>query len=614
MRFKPTYMALAVLAGFGLALGACSSSSDDDAPPATDMTDMEPEPDPGPTELQMAQSAAADAAADAKTASDAATKSYEDAKASVANAATMQTGDTHTAALAGVKAQAAAAAAAYAAAKKASEDAAAATTVTAAVLAQGDAEDAQAAAEAAQEKAAEYAADVDLASVLMIDDTMKSVGETTIDANAPNQVITRTVDGKTTKVETGLITELETTGTTTDGQAPIDEIPTTEDSEYKAPLVNAASRGDVKIGKIVDDPDDSARLAIITHYASMDTVRVYDHLAPDSATRLHTRTDSDGMTSLSAGTRPGSAAGYTGGPVDLKPEGMFYRARAIPAANGDITDTDGLQPVSPSGTPLVQGGDLVGASTKPVMVYSYRDDNGHKVYVVEAERTVVPGVTEVTYQSVQTHVAVNRDGKDDTGVEQDEATAAGVTDHAAGDELVQVTAKLPGRAAYDHIHFGTWAELNDDGTDVGGLGIGFVQNIGDGMTPVADMLNHGTATYNGNWVATVQQADVDGKGAVSLEDGQATLRADFEDMDLTATLAGLATLEATITDNGFTGTTATVVDGDPFGLDSDGKFSGDTMGAFFGPKADEAGGVFSFTSNDGDNEDGAFSGAFGGAR
>ena len=47
MKFKSTYLALAVLAGFGLALGACSSSSDD--PPADDMT-MTPDPEPTPNE------------------------------------------------------------------------------------------------------------------------------------------------------------------------------------------------------------------------------------------------------------------------------------------------------------------------------------------------------------------------------------------------------------------------------------------------------------------------------------------------------------------------------------------------------------------------------------
>ena len=41
------------------------------------------------------------------------------------------------------------------------------------------------------------------------------------------------------------------------------------------------------------------------------------------------------------------------------------------------------------------------------------------------------------------------------------------------------------------------------------------------------------------------------------------------------------------------------------------KFEGNFSGAFFGPLAAEAGGVFDFASDDGDNEGGAFRGAFG---
>ena len=38
------------------------------------------------------------------------------------------------------------------------------------------------------------------------------------------------------------------------------------------------------------------------------------------------------------------------------------------------------------------------------------------------------------------------------------------------------------------------------------------------------------------------------------------------------------------------------------------------MGAFYGSRGAEAGGVFDFASDDGNNEEGAFRGSFGGAR
>ena len=43
-------------------------------------------------------------------------------------------------------------------------------------------------------------------------------------------------------------------------------------------------------------------------------------------------------------------------------------------------------------------------------------------------------------------------------------------------------------------------------------------------------------------------------------------------------------------------------------------FEGSFSGAFYGSKAAEAGGVFDFESDDGEDEGGAFRGAFGGKR
>ena len=64
--------------------------------------------------------------------------------------------------------------------------------------------------------------------------------------------------------------------------------------------------------------------------------------------------------------------------------------------------------------------------------------------------------------------------------------------------------------------------------------------------PTADMPNGGSATYNGNWVATVRAADGDGEGAITLEHGVASLMANFGDEVITADLMDLAKLEGTI--------------------------------------------------------------------
>ena len=125
------------------------------------------------------------------------------------------------------------------------------------------------------------------------------------------------------------------------------------------------------------------------------------------------------------------------------------------------------------------------------------------------------------------------------------------------------------------------------------------------------MPNHGDATFDGNWVATIQAAHRDGDGAVSLEDGVASMVANFEKMTVEAILTDLATLSGDITGNTFAGTKVSDITHTSVSNDAD-DFTGSTTGEFFGAGAAEAGGVFHFTSDG--NEDGAFSGAFGGVR
>lgn len=194
----------------------------------------------------------------------------------------------------------------------------------------------------------------------------------------------------------------------------------------------------------------------------------------------------------------------------------------------------------------------------------------------------------------------------------DDNTVTTATDDA------EVTANIPEVNEYKYIHFGVWAGLGEaekDGTqELSDLGIGFLQDYkGVGLTPIGgsntDMPNSGMATYEGDWVAAVQEADEDGNGAISLEVGAASVTADFGDAEITATLTGLATLEGDISGNEFYGEKATVMDDNGLDLDSGGKFTGYVAGGFYGDSAAEAGGVFDFASED--MEEGAFRGAFG---
>ena len=139
--------------------------------------------------LVAVQTDAETAATAAKTAADNAASSATAATEAGANLATIQTGETSRGLATKAGEQAALAQAAYMAAKTASEAAAAATDVTSAVRAQINAEIAQADAEAAAIKAGEYSQmAMDAAGKeLMIEGTVKTVGGTSLDAEAPGQ-------------------------------------------------------------------------------------------------------------------------------------------------------------------------------------------------------------------------------------------------------------------------------------------------------------------------------------------------------------------------------------------------------------------------------------------
>ena len=352
----------------------------------------------------------------------------------------------------------------------------------------------------------------------------------------------------------------------------MDDDPGTADiDESKAiPHKQAVAPRMLAIGKVVESADDMARLMIITQYDGTKSVKVYS-LA--GGTELMGRLGSDGRI-------------QTMGADDEEVDNVFVTLKSVgtyyPVANNEGGIPDQLE-----------AADIVGAKAAAKEVFSYGDPT---VYVV-LRNTTIGATTDVIYDHV-------------------DITVLGQPDEDAVATMMEVNASIPEATDYKHIHFGAWAALGDakkDGTHApADLGIGFVQNIGDGLTG-ADMPNNGDAKYDGSWVANVQKADPEGNGSILLTSGDALLTADFNKATIKAALTGLATLEGAIDTNTFSGTKATAMAGNRHGLDSDGEFTGSFSGGFYGAKAAEAGGVFDFTSED-DAADGAFRGAFGADR
>ncbi len=575
MNTKP-YLALALVAGLGLALGACSSSSDDD-PPEMTMTDPDPEPtpDPGPTDLEETQAAAAAAAEAAGTASTNASASASSAAEATANVVTLQTNGVAAAHAYAAHKAAAEAADAYATAKAASEAAATATTGADAEAAWAMAAAAQRGAEAAEATAADMAEAAMQAAMteLHIDGTTKNVGDTSITVDG---VMRTSGSGATTK-HTGLLaSKIEQSFEEVDGVtfvAGTDPVPNTA-------YVQAVEARNVSIGDVYDSTDDTARLTLIKSYTDTVDGKVfaYTEAAPDASATTALRTapaDMPGKIQTNAGTEATAEFG------DLEFEGMFYQA-------GSDDNADALE-----------AADAVADDAKAVRVYSHTDDADATTYLVRHGERTVGSETTIIYRSVS--VLVN----------SSDATTDGTA------ETAMVTAAIPKPIDYKYLHYGLWNVLKDetgdgDNNSIADLGIGFVTGQKDDSRTGTDMPNVGMGSYEGNWVASVQ-ANQANEGAISRQSGESTLTADFLKNTLTADLSGLATLEGSISEDGFEGTKVTGVMADKGNLtaNADGtKFSGSFSGAFYGPKAAEAGGIFDYTSA----KDGAFRGSFGGSK
>ena len=510
------------------------------------------------TELETAQDDAATAATDARTAATDAQTAATAADTARANRADIQTGDFQTgnSGELAMEAQGHAddADAAATAAEKASAAAAEATDVTSAtralVMAEDaldDAVEAQGLAEGKRDDAMTAAAN----EIKIVDKTTKIVDGTSITIDKKTQ--SETINDVTNI--TGLIKDMEITtmGAAIEGTAEVTADENANPPVEAADAIPGADVRDLPIGFTYDSADDDARVTLVHSYAGTKTV-----------TAFADNTDAD----------------LTGAPgkIDHDNDGT----QDSPTAQVALSEASGTFVLSTGG---IEDNNNIAADAKPVTLYYYTTDAGMKEYVrVESSETSeTTGAVTNTYQHV---------------------------DLRAG-------AKIPEATEYSHLHFGVWSGLNgkDDGSNtVADIGLGFVANIGE-MT--SNMPNFGSASYEGNWVANVQANDDDGDGDFSRHDGVASMKADFGEGDVGVTLTGLASLEGKIDGNRFSGTEAALLndanlqDEAADMLDAEAEFEGNFSGAFFGNLAAEAGGVFDFASDDGNNEGGAFRGAFG---
>ncbi|MDE0407908.1 MAG: transferrin-binding protein-like solute binding protein [Alphaproteobacteria bacterium] len=565
-----TVFGAAVLA---IGLAACGGSSNTPEPVA------EPEPVPAPpTDLEETQMAAADAAMKAKESSDAAATAASDAEAATMHIVDIQTKESAVKAAMDARKYADMAMAEYMNAKKASDAAAGAATGPAAETAWSDAVAAQDAAAAAAKTAGEKGMMATEAAMMevMVDGTTKSVGDTSITIDG--KTVTEGTDPVVTTGKTGDVGAMSMAVDAVEAVAAVPDAPATVDIDESKDAVIAkpgiASRS-INIGVVYDSPDDSARVRLVTKYIGSGTVAgIYvgdgTTVTGGIAQADHAAYDHD-----SNNTTPDVRI--------LKASGMFYQATGI----GD-TDTD-----------------VVEADTKGVPLYYYdvvtRNSDGD---VTGRARTWLRRISTSTdaVTEAATHMYNSYTGDAIAGATLTASTA------------VRTTLKdFPMSMDFTHLHYGVWNSLNDKGTAIDDMGIGFVAATagGSGMTG-GDMPNSGSAEYNGQWVASVRGS---GGGAITAQSGDSMMTADFAKDTVKVELMDLATLEGTISGDTFMGSKVSGVksdSGDLAASEDGSRFEGSFSGGFFGAKAAEAGGVFDYTSMD--MEHGEFRGAFGGAK
>ena len=254
--------------------------------------------------------------------------------------ATLQVGDegTNLAKDAATAAQTAAAdaMAAYEDAKTASEAAAAATTGADVEEAWRDAVKAQEAAEAAAMTAREMAEKAAEAAMteLHINDTVKTVGESMVDADADVSISPPVPD--TAREHTGFLYYVERTSPAVVGKAFVHTTNRSLDQAY----VQAVEGRQVRIGKTLDTTDDAARLTVIHSRVGSKKVSVYVRDDSDETALLDfvSRISSKGAETqglLGDGTNVALTAV---GLRKLKPLGMYYEAADVrPTLPADAT-------------------------------------------------------------------------------------------------------------------------------------------------------------------------------------------------------------------------------------------------------------------------------------
>ena len=254
------------------------------------------------------------------------------------------------------------------------------------------------------------------------------------------------------------------------------------------------------VGGKYDSADDDTRLRLITHYVSPDaeSLSLYNFQTDGSETNLVRPTPAD----------PG-----------------VLDENAIPDAGyGFVTDSGGKQRV------------VRKLAATDALHYSPVDSAGNAI----TTDTLLPAKLN-TYYIASTAKPLERGSERsfyfyiDRGASYQYLHLVGTTTNNDGTTTyvfrkiayLNAAGYYPALRPYEHINYGMWSTLDEDGETSADMGIGFVRELKAGdMTTPANMPTTGSATYHGKWVANIRSRALD-SSKISEHHGRAKVTAEF---------------------------------------------------------------------------------------
>ena len=444
----------------------------------------------------------------------------------------------------------------------------------AAEQARKDAEVAKMAAETARMKA-ETDVETLNRTALRYDSGMYKVGDQSIMPGALKQVITITMDDGKVKTQTVGSRDIALRSS---------PIPST--------VTPQVATQDLVVGSYIDSQDDNARMRLIDKYSGTDKANIF-----------HTRRQLfDGAHRIVNSASEANPYGTFDGNQIVREEGVFYQVKGLTRLSG-----------------------FESARFRELVIADLSGENALKLPVADAEdhnaneETGIYSATLASRFSLGFGITWAAGAK--AYLKRIKIPEGGTQKYSFNVISVVEDVTFPVAKSYEHMNYGMWASLKEDGEMPSDLGIGFVRTL-DGKSMTADMPTTGTATYNGHWVGNARAAHDEGAGAITEVSGGSKTTATFgtamtikvelmkDDTDMFATLNGKIMGHRFHDDE--TVTNEVTVNNAVGEVKAGGTFTGSFSGAFFGPDAVESGGIFDYTSEG--KKHGEFRGAFGGRK